>query len=315
MQPIGQRKLGKRPPISDKRTLRLATYLLARPALPVAPSYVDWCQRAALPWGLKLNDQIGDCTCAAAGHAIQVFLGNAGNANQSCIPTDDDVLAAYKAAGGYDGSPKTDRGAAMLDVLKFWRKVGIGGRQIGAFVQVDTSDMLEVQFAAWHFEGVYCGLNLPESAQDGGLWDVPKSGIRRGPGKAGSWGGHARRKRSWQKTRGQVMTANTTNLIANIIKTLPANLQGPTANLAAVYGRLTLAELQATWALVIAGDTEAPLKLAVANMTADELDADGAVFTAQVQADAQANADSVAAQKSALKVVASTILTILLAAL
>jgi len=50
--------------------LRFARYVLPS-ALPPLPSYVRWSQNCAAPWGMMLNDKIGDCTCASAGHAIQ----------------------------------------------------------------------------------------------------------------------------------------------------------------------------------------------------------------------------------------------------
>jgi 3,4-dihydroxy-2-butanone 4-phosphate synthase len=105
------------------------------------------------------------------------------------------------------------------------------------------------------------------------------------------------------------------SLIVNLISKLPAELQTSASALAVVYGRLTLEELQASWNLCLAGDTEAPLKLALSTMTPAELDADGTAFTAQVQADADANAESVKTQETALSTIASVLLSILLAAI
>jgi hypothetical protein len=179
------RKLGKLAPVIDHRTLKLAKY---KPVLPTPPLAVDWTKKAAQPWGMMLNDTIGDCTCAAAGHALQTWTGNAGHPSTSL---DQAILKAYKACGGYDGTPNTDNGAAMLTVLKYWRKTGICDRKIGAFVSVNPRSLAEVLFAIWHFEGVYMGLALPDSAQNQDVWDVPASGVLNGPGVAGSWGGHA----------------------------------------------------------------------------------------------------------------------------
>jgi len=60
-------KLGKKPARHDPRTLQMANYL----ALPAFPASRDWTNKAKPAWGMMLNDQLGDCTCAAIGHIIQ----------------------------------------------------------------------------------------------------------------------------------------------------------------------------------------------------------------------------------------------------
>ena len=62
------------------------------------------------------NDQIGDCTCAAAGHLIMEWTANAGK--KMVMPTDKQIVAAYSAVTGYN--PETganDNGAVEIDVL------------------------------------------------------------------------------------------------------------------------------------------------------------------------------------------------------
>ena len=70
------RCLGKRPVRHDPRTLRLARYL--DPKLPPPPAAAAWSKRAAAPWGMMLNDTLGDCTIASIGHGIQVLTANSG---------------------------------------------------------------------------------------------------------------------------------------------------------------------------------------------------------------------------------------------
>jgi hypothetical protein len=111
------------------------------------------------------------------------------------------------------------------------------------------------------------------------------------------------------------MATDVNELIRNIIAKLPAELQDSAVTLSDALVKMSSTQIQDIWALVMAGDTEAPLKASLSAMTSDELDADGVLFTAQVQANAQANADSVKAQKSALSAIASAILACLLAAL
>ena len=58
-------KLGKGVARHDPRTLLLASYIT--PALPAPPATFDLSSKVGSSWGMMDNDQIGDCTCAAAG--------------------------------------------------------------------------------------------------------------------------------------------------------------------------------------------------------------------------------------------------------
>lgn len=175
-------RLGKRAARKDSRTLRLAKYLPDR--LPTARDAVDWCSKVA-NWPMFKNDQIGDCTCAAAAHLFEAWTAYAG---QKATLTDEQVLAAYSAVTGYDpAQPETDRGAVELDVLKYLRQAGIGGHTIDAFADVSIRSLNEVKIALDWFGGLYIGLALPASAQDQDIWDV----VRGSGSGAGSWGGHA----------------------------------------------------------------------------------------------------------------------------
>ena len=178
-------KLGKKPARHDPRTLQMANYL----ALPAIPAAQDWTKKAASGWGMMLNDQLGDCTCAAIGHIIQAWSANAGP-KEITLP-DDAILKAYEAVGGYKpGKPDTDQGAVELDVLKYWRKTGMDGHKIDAFVALEPKNHAHIQAAVDLFGGAYIGVALPISAQKQQVWSVPPGGPN-GTGAPGSWGGPA----------------------------------------------------------------------------------------------------------------------------
>ncbi len=82
--------LGLKAVKTDTRTLRLARYLTE--VLPPAPSSRDWTP-AVSAWGMMLNDNLGDCTIAALGHAIQVWSAN--RYREITLP-DTAILAAYE---------------------------------------------------------------------------------------------------------------------------------------------------------------------------------------------------------------------------
>ena len=176
-------KLGKKPAVYDSRTLVLEKYVAL--ATPAPPKEVDWTD-GQKEWGVMLNDQIGDCTCAAAGHLIQAWTANA--TAERTLP-DSAILAAYEAVGGYDPSnPDTDQGASILDVVNYWRRTGIGGDKIGAFVTMNPRNQALVQIAIDWFGGIDVGLELPLSAQDETVWCQSNNPSENQPG---SWGGHS----------------------------------------------------------------------------------------------------------------------------
>ncbi len=103
-------KLGKRAPKHDARIPMLAAYTAA---LPSAPASVDWSDGIE-SWGVMRNDTLGDCTCAAVGHAIQVWTKNVG---QERTLSDNAVVALYSEVSGFSPSnPSSDQGAVETDV-------------------------------------------------------------------------------------------------------------------------------------------------------------------------------------------------------
>jgi hypothetical protein len=167
-------KLGKKPRKHDRRTLKLARYLL--PALPAAKPTVDWL--SAVPWfPMYGNDIHSDCAMAAIGHMVQVWSANVGNLE---TPSEDEILQVYRVL-----SPNDD-GCVLLDVLKYWRQNPIAGCKLGAFAAVNWRHPQEVKVALDLFGGLYGGAELAVAAQKQDVWDVS-------PGKnsaPGSWGGH-----------------------------------------------------------------------------------------------------------------------------
>ncbi len=183
-------KLGKKAARFDDRNLKLSKYIKALPT-PPGPEQ-SWCVRVQ-NWPMYLNDQLADCVIAGAAHMIEQWLFYA-QPNQKpgvAPPTDAEILKAYEDVGGYvPNDPSTDNGCVMLDALKYWRKTGIGNHRIGAFVQVDPKNLLEVALAIWLFGNLYTGLSLPVSVQGQDAWIVPDGGIQSEAGAPGSWGGH-----------------------------------------------------------------------------------------------------------------------------
>lgn len=183
-------KLGRKPVKKDGRTLRLANYL-DETKLPRNPSAVG---TPAVPgWPMYGNDEFGDCTLASAAHMVEGWSFPTGldKTPDSALVVEDYWLTGHPPAKtGVAGGP-TDDGRVELDVLNFWRKTGVAGDKILAYVSVDPRSETHVKTAIHLFGGVYTGICLPLSAQSQGhLWDVVGDG-KTGPSAPCSWGGHA----------------------------------------------------------------------------------------------------------------------------
>ncbi len=180
-------KLGWTPAPADPRTLRLSNYTVDRD-LPRPPAALDWVGGAT--WRMLANDRIGNCVPVSHANHIQSWTTNA--AGTPFQVTESDVIAAYSAISGYD--PVTgagDVGCRSLPALNHWRRVGVGGRRVLAYVQLDHLDLAQVRTALYLFGGLYVAALMPISAQTqfvaGRRWSL----TRGAPARRGSWGGHA----------------------------------------------------------------------------------------------------------------------------
>jgi hypothetical protein len=188
-------KLGKR----RRGTIRGRCCLLPTsitPALPAPPASLDLTTKVKA-WGMMANDQIGDCTCAAAGHLPMQWTANAGR--KMFTPTDKQIVAAYSGISGYNpATGANDNGAVEIDVLNYWRQSGFAGHKIGAYVALEPANHTHIMDSVYIFEGCYIGLQLPISAQaqvqNHQPWSVSPGGPT-GDGKPGS-GGRTRCPRS-----------------------------------------------------------------------------------------------------------------------
>lgn len=178
-------KFGRNKPYSEEERprLHLEDYLDTTTLPNLSGITVDWASKVP-SWPMFLNDQIGDCTCAAAGHIIEAQTAYA---STEFSISDDDVLTAYSAITGYvPGDPSTDTGAAVQDVLQYWHDAGIGGHSIGAFAAITNfTNVWLLRQALDIFGTVYLGINCPESALEqfraGEVWSyVPSSPIAGG---------------------------------------------------------------------------------------------------------------------------------------
>ncbi len=167
-------KYGKLPPRPGAYVPRLRGYLAAPESLLPAPPAVCRYDSAVTTWPMYGNDTIGDCTCAAAGHLIEVWTAQAGAPS---VPLESAIVAAYSAMTGYNpATGANDDGALETDVLAYWQNTGIAGNKVGAYASLQPADLNGLRRAVWLFGGVYLGIAVRQSAEQqfeaGEPWDV-----------------------------------------------------------------------------------------------------------------------------------------------
>ena len=143
------------------------------------PSSIDYSPAADTALHqMYCNDTLGCCTIAAVGHCEGVWSGNANNGVPATLFTNEQVIAAYSACGGYvPGDASTDNGCEEDVVLNYWKTNGlpVGGSEIAGFLLIDANNVNEVKAALWLFEVLYAGTGIPESwtqvQGDGFVWD------------------------------------------------------------------------------------------------------------------------------------------------
>jgi len=170
--------------------------LVAGQTLPPPPPSVDYTQGMPAQLGMMLNDRLGDCTCAAVYHAIQVWTFNAGQKKMVTWP-DPDVEKLYILACGYNPrvageGPGGNEQHVLTYLLQNGAPIGPQGAQthkITAFVEVDPRNTDDVKRTIDDCGLAYIGFQVPQSVQPPNqpppqVWDYV-------PDQSNIIGGHA----------------------------------------------------------------------------------------------------------------------------
>jgi hypothetical protein len=179
-------KLGRSPRSHNPKIPLMHTLLEGQPLEPVQPA-VDYTVKMPANLGMMANDTLGDCTCAAFYHAIQVWSFN----SEKKIETepDVDVVDLYEQACGYNPKqggegPGGNEQHVLTYILKQGAPFGPRGQQrhkITAFVEVDVKNLDNIKRAIYDHGVAYIGFNVPQyimppDAPPLSVWDVePKA--------------------------------------------------------------------------------------------------------------------------------------------
>jgi len=180
-----QFKLGRLRRTFDPRIPHMSA-LIAGQTLPPPPPSVDYTQGMPPNLGMMMNDTLGDCTCAAYYHALQVWSFDANPPMQT--QPDQDVEDLYELACGYKPSqggegPGGNEQHVLTYLLKHGAPTGPAGKtqhKIAAFVEVDPRNTDDVKRAIADCGVAYIGFNVPQflmpaNAPPPEVWDVQSS--------------------------------------------------------------------------------------------------------------------------------------------
>jgi hypothetical protein len=180
-------RLGRTARSFDPRVPHMSA-LMAGKQLPAPPASVDYTKGMPQDLGMMLNDTLGDCTCAAVYHAIQVWTFNASKGAKMETEPDGDVKKLYELACGYNpNTPGEGPGGNEQHVLKYLLQrgapTGAGGNtsnKISAFVEVDPRNTDDVKRAINDCGVAYIGFSVPASIMPQGqeppkVWKVDPS--------------------------------------------------------------------------------------------------------------------------------------------
>lgn len=187
-------KLGRLKRSYDSRVPHMSALIAGKTPPPPPPS-VNWTHGMPANLGMMLNDKLGDCTCAAFYHALQVWSFNAGGT--MVTQPDPDVEKLYINACGYNPraggeGPGGNEQSVLGYILKTGAPTGTGGtttQKINAFVEVDPRMVDDVKRTINDCGVAYIGFNVPESIDPATM--EPLAVWVYDPKKAKSVGGHA----------------------------------------------------------------------------------------------------------------------------
>lgn len=177
MMKIVPGKRGRLPTKQDPRTLMASRYI--RPSL-MPPSREIHYGSLLRQYDMLANDVAGDCVPAAALHAVQDFTANANRA--TFLPSRAMALSAYHDVAGYiEGQADTDKGVEPLTFMNYWRDHGIGAlassngqvilpHKIGGYLQIDPTNLTEMQLAIELFGGVMFAGDFPDAIDTTDKW-------------------------------------------------------------------------------------------------------------------------------------------------
>jgi hypothetical protein len=181
-------KLGLKPhdPSKVRQVVKLLPYRLGLDPL-MSKTPTDWALGREWDGDVLDNDVLGNCGPVAVVNLLNMMAVACGQ--YSLRFTVQDVLDLYTAFG-YDGTPETDNGVVLLDLLHYMQKVGIRGFRFDCFFRVGFADAEHLATAV-AISPLIVGASLTVACQTTDTWGT---GVAY---DAHKWGDHAYLIHAW----------------------------------------------------------------------------------------------------------------------
>lgn len=159
----------------------IAADVLPKVNVPLETTYRHKAKKALHE--VYMNNEWGCCTISGAAHVRGV---TSANSRKEKIFTNEEIIQQYSAIGGFDpsqtqpdGSNPTDNGCDEVTAINYWEQTGYpDGLKITAAISVDATNFEECRLAAYLFENLYAGCELPDAwinnmpSDSGFVWDT-----------------------------------------------------------------------------------------------------------------------------------------------
>lgn len=178
-------RFGRTPRSFNPRVPHMSAILAGRSLIPPPPS-IDYVKAMPSNFGMMLNDQLGDCTCAAYYHARQIWSFNA--QGKEATEPDADVEQLYIQACGYNPKaggegPGGNEQHVLSFLLNTGAPIGTDGsarEMILGFVEVDPRNLDDVKRTIADCGVAYIGFKVPQNIVPSGgepppTWTVEPS--------------------------------------------------------------------------------------------------------------------------------------------
>lgn len=161
-----QLKLGRKKRAFNPKIPHMSALLMRDVAQTYLPPSVNYAPASISNFGMMLNDQIGDCSCAGYYHALQVWSLCSGRCEYT--QPDQFVLNLYEQVSGFNpAKPESDQGCVLQNVLTYLLNEGAptdsGPHKIDAFFEVDPRNLQDVKRTIYECGVAYIGFEVPSS--------------------------------------------------------------------------------------------------------------------------------------------------------
>lgn len=177
---------GLRPtPLGHRWQMPMSAYMDLTSLPPIPSGAFGHMAMVDKPWGMYLNDQLGDCVVAGKQHCLRLWVAE-GTGSDTLVFDDACTIKNYELLGHYQpGNPESDQGCDMLFAAEMWMKHGIWDaagniHKIGLALELDCGpgylNMDQFWYAAYLFDGLGLGIAVTDDMQadfaDGIPWSA-----------------------------------------------------------------------------------------------------------------------------------------------